>query len=123
MVHPSGPTTPPSTPPAGDGPRRATPLALAWVSVALVPVFFLIAFAAAQGIYAWTGYDPSAGATPPLWADLAAGLPALLILLLPCAAAVAYGLRASREGARSGLVPAALGALVAVGGVLLVVLQ
>jgi hypothetical protein len=86
-------------------------------------VFFFVAFAAAQGIYALTGYDPSAGATPPLWADLVAGIPALLIRFLPCAGAVVYGLRAWREGARAGLVPVVLGALVAVGGVLLVVLQ
>lgn len=123
MVNASGPTTPSSSRSTGEGPRSSTPLARAWVSVALVPVFFLVAFAAAQGIYALTGYDPSAGATPPLWADVAAGLPALLILLLPCAAAVAYGLRAYREGARSGLVPVVLAALVAAGGVLLVVLQ
>lgn len=123
MVNTSGPTTPSSTPAADGGPRDRTPLTRAWISVALVPVFFFVAFAAAQGIYALTGYDPSAGATPPLWADLAAGLPALLILFLPCAGAVVYGRRASREGARAGLVPALLGALVAVAGVLLVVLQ
>jgi len=123
MVNPSDPTTPSSSTPAGEGPGSSTPLTRAWISVALIPVFFFVAFAAAQGIYALTGYDPSAGATPPLWADLAAGLPALLILLLPCAAAVTFGLRASREGARSGLVPAVIAALVAVGGVLLVVLQ
>lgn len=123
MVDTSGPTTPSSTPSAGPGPRDRTPLTRAWISVALVPVFFFVAFAAAQGIYALTGYDPSAGATPPLWADLVAGIPALLILFLPCAGAVVYGLRARREGARAGLVPVVLGVLVAVGGVLLVVLQ
>ncbi len=119
----TGPTSPSNNASAGEGPRDRTPLARAWISIALVPVFFFIAFAAAQGIYALTGYDPSAGATPPLWADVVAGVPALLILCLPCAGAVVYGLRASREGARAGLVPAVLGALVAVGGVLLVVLQ
>jgi hypothetical protein len=123
MVNTSGPTSPSSSNSTGGGPRDQTPLARAWISIALVPVFFFVAFAAAQGIYALTGYDPSAGATPPLWADLAAGIPALLILFLPCAGAVVYGLRASREGARAGLVPVVLGALVAVGGVLLVVLQ
>ena len=83
MVDTSGPTTPSSTPSAGPGPRDRAPLTRAWISVALVPVFFFVAFAAAQGIYALTGYDPSAGATPPLWADLVAGIPALLILFLP----------------------------------------
>jgi hypothetical protein len=97
-------------------------LARAWISIALVPVFFMVSFAAAQGIYAWTGYDPSAGAIPPLWADLAAGLPALAILLVPCVAGVFYGVRAIRAGVRAGLVPAVLAALLGVGAGLLVVL-
>ncbi|GAA2747207.1 hypothetical protein GCM10009868_35740 [Terrabacter aerolatus] len=123
MVDTSGPATPPGVPSAGEAPREPRPLTRAWISVALVPVFFLVAFAAAQGIYALTGYDPSAGATPPLWADLVAGVPALLILFLPCAGAVVYGRRAVREGARSGFVPMVLGAIVAVGGIVLVALQ
>lgn len=122
MVSPSGPS-PSSSPSSGGGPRDQAPLTRAWISVALVPVFFFVAFAAAQGIYAMTGYDPSAGATPPLWADLVAGIPALLILFLPCAGAVVYGLRAWREGARAGFVPVVLGGLVAVAGILLVILQ
>jgi hypothetical protein len=103
-------------------PRTDNPLARAWISIALVPAFFLAAFAAAQGIYALTGHDPSAGATPPLWADLAAGLPSLVILLVPCIAGVVYGRRASRAGVRAGLVPAVIAALLGVGAVLLVLL-
>ncbi len=104
------------------GPRTRSPLARAWISIALVPAFFVVAFAAAQVIYAQTGYDPSAGANPPLWADLAAGLPALAILLVPCVAGVFYGVRAIRAGVRAGLVPAVLAALLGVGAGLLVVL-
>ena len=107
----------------GQGARTQTPLARAWISIALVPVFFLAALAASQGIYGLTGYDPSAGATPPLWADLAAGLPSLAILLIPCTAGVIYGRRAARAGVRAGLVPAAIAALLGVGAVLLVVLN
>lgn len=107
----------------GQGSPSQTPLAGAWISIALVPVFFIAAFAASQGIYAMTGYDPSAGATPPLWADLAAGLPGLGILLIPCVAGVVYGRRSARVGVRAGLVPAAIAALLGVGAVLLVVLN
>lgn len=107
----------------GQGPRTQTSLARAWISVALVPVFFFAAFAASEGIYALTGHDPSAGATPPLWADVAAGLPGLAILLIPCTAGVVYGRRAARAGVRAGLVPAAIAALLGVGAVLLVVLN
>lgn len=119
-----GSPAPPPTPPATPAPSPApTPLARAWISVAVIPVFFFAAFAVAQGIYALTGHDPSTGATPPLWADLAAGIPALAVVLIPCVAAVVYGLRAARAHVRAGLVPAVVAALAAVGAVLLVVLQ
>jgi hypothetical protein len=106
----------------GRGLRTLSPLVQAWIWVVLVPVFFLAAFAAAQGIYALTGYDPSAGATAPRWADLAAALPFLAILLIPCIAGVVYGRRAARAGVRAGLAPAAVAALLGVGALLLVVL-
>jgi hypothetical protein len=104
---------------ATQGPRSQTPLTRAWISLALIPVFFFVSFAAAQGIYALTGYDPSTGVTPPLWADLVAGLPALAILLIPCGASVVYGLRAARAGVRAGIVPAVLGVLLGIGAALL----
>ena len=107
----------------GQGRRTQSPMTRAWISIALVPVFFIAAFAASQGIYALTGYDPSAGTTPPLWADLGAGLPGLAILLIPCIAGVVYGRRAARAGVRAGLVPAAIAALLGIGAVLLVVLN
>ena len=106
----------------GQGVGRQSQLARAWIWIGLVPVFFFAAFAAAQGIYALTGYDPSAGATPPLWADLAAGLPFLAIVLIPCVRAFVYGRRAARAGVRAGLAPAAVAVLLGVGAVLLVIL-
>ena len=60
------------------------------------------AFAAAQGVYAVTGHDPSTGASPPLWADLAAGIPSLAILLTPCVAGVVHGRRAMRPASAPG---------------------
>lgn len=107
----------------GQGSRTQTPLARAWISIALVPVFYIAAFLAAGGIYVLTGYDPSAGAVPPPWAHLAAAVPSLAILLIPCIAGVVYGRRAARAGVRAGLVPAAIAALLGVGAVLLVVLN
>jgi hypothetical protein len=118
--HPLPPGT--GTPDTEDARARAS-LIRAWVSVALVPVFFLVAFAAAAGVYALTGYDPSAGATPPFWADLAAGLVSLAILLSVCAVGVVHGLRAARGGRSAGLVPAVIAALLGLGSVLLVVLN
>ncbi|WP_345205123.1 hypothetical protein [Fodinibacter luteus] len=81
-------------------------------------MFFVVSFVAQTVIYALTGYDPSSG-TVPLWANLAAGLPGLAIVLVPCVAGVVYGWRAVRAGVRAGLVPAVLAALLGVGAVVL----
>ena len=106
----------------GPGPSSQTALSRAWISIALVPVFLFAAFAASEGIYTLTGYDPSTG-TVPLWADLAAGLPSLALLLIPCIAGVVYGRRAARSGVRAGLVAAVIAGLLGLGSVLLVVLN
>lgn len=103
-------------------PPGRSPLYRAWISIALVPVFFLGAFAVAYGIYAVTGHDPSTGATPPRWVDVAAGLGALAVLLVPCVAGVLFGRQAARAGAPAGRVPEVLAALLALGSVALVVL-
>lgn len=121
--HPLPRSTPGTGAPDTEESRARTSLVRAWVSVALVPIFFLVAFAAAAGVYALTGYDPSAGATPPFWADLAAGLVSLAILLGICAVGVLHGLRAARHGRRAGLVPAGIAALLGIGSVALVVLN
>jgi hypothetical protein len=121
MATTTGSTSSTDNVPSGHGPRRATPLGRAWISIALVPVFFFLSFLVQTGIYALTGHDPSTGDVPPLWANLAAGLPGLAILLVPCVAGVVYGWRAVRSGVRAGMVPAVLAALVGVGAVVLTV--
>ena len=105
----------------GQDSRARTPLARAWTSIALIPVFFYLSFAVQTGIYVLTGHDPSTGDVPPLWANLAAGLPGLAILLVPCIAGVVHGRRAAGAGVRAGLVPAVLAALLAIGAVVLTV--
>lgn len=121
MATTTGSTSSTDNAPSGQGPGRATPLGRAWISIALVPVFFVLSFLVQTGIYALTGHDPSTGDVPPLWANLAAGLPGLAILLVPCVAGVVYGWRAVRSGVRAGMVPAVLAALVGVGAVVLTV--
>ena len=86
--------------------------------MALIPVFFFVSFGVQEVIYALTGYDSSPG-TAPLWVNLAAGLPGLAILLIPCIACVVYGRRATRTCVRAGLVPEVLAALVGVAAVVL----
>ncbi|GAA4405526.1 hypothetical protein GCM10023168_19310 [Fodinibacter luteus] len=118
MVTTSDSTSSTHPAPVSPQPRKRTPLARAWTSVASIPLFFVVSFVAQTVIYALTGYDPSSG-TVPLWANLAAGLPGLAIVLVPCVAGVVYGWRAVRAGVRAGLVPAVLAALLGVGAVVL----
>ena len=83
-------------PPTTDPSRSTGWLSRAWFAVVLIPIFF-IAFAAAEGVYSLTGYDPSTR-TAPHWADIAALVLAGLIFALPCAAALIYGRRAIGSG-------------------------
>ena len=121
MATTTGSTSSTDSAPTGQGPRSGTPLGRAWISIALVPVFFFLSFLVQTGIYVLSGHDPSTGDVPPLWANLAAGLPGLAILLVPCIAGVVYGWRAFRAGVRAGLVPAVLAALLGVAAVVLTV--
>jgi hypothetical protein len=88
---------------------RRTDLSRAWIAVALIPVAFMLAFAVGEGLYALLGYQPE-DATEPLWVALVAGVPAIALFLVPCAAAVWYGNRARAEGHRAALVPLVIGA-------------
>lgn len=85
-------------------------LTRAWIAVALIPVFFLCAFAITYGLYTVLGYLPENNDAP-LWADLVAAIPGIVVFVTPGAAAVVYGARASRAGARWGLIPLILGAV------------
>jgi hypothetical protein len=91
--------------------RDGRSVARAWVSLAVVPPFFILAMAAGQGIYALLGYKPE-NADAPFWVSLLAGGPALLLLLAPCVTAVFYGWRANRMGDRRALAPLVIAALI-----------
>lgn len=94
----------------------------AWVGVALVPVFFFIAFAVGEGIYALMGYKPE-DADAPVWAVVVASAVSVLVVLAPCVAAVYFGRRAVRAGDGRGAYPAVIGAVAAVGWVALTVVS
>ena len=99
------------TAPMGDPGRRA--LLWAWVCVALVPPAFLLAFAVGEGLSSLLGY-PVGGATPPVWVMWVASVPAILVFLVPCVGAVAYGQMARQAGARAGLWPLVIGAVIGI---------
>lgn len=71
---------------------------------------FVLAFVVGEGLYALLGSEPD-DATEPLWVALVAGVPAIALFLVPCAAAVWFGNRARAEGHRAGLLPLVVGAV------------
>ena len=90
--------------------RRSMNLTRAWIAVATIPVAFIVAFAVGEGLYALLGYKPE-DATEPSWVALVAGVPAIVLFLVPCVAAVRYGNRARVEGHRAAVVPLVIGAV------------
>lgn len=89
-------------------------LGRAWAAVATTPLFFAIAFAVGEGMYALLGYKPE-NADAPVWAVVVALVPVLVVALLPCAAAVFSGRRAIAGGDRRARLPLGLGVLIGVG--------
>ncbi|KQX66292.1 hypothetical protein [Angustibacter sp. Root456] len=97
-------------------------LVRAWLGVALAPVFFMLAFAVGEGAYAVLGYAPE-NADAPTWVVVVTSLLVLLVLGIPCAASVIYGLRCVRAGDRRGLAPLVIASLVWAGAVVLTVVS
>jgi hypothetical protein len=91
----------------------------AWIAVALIPVFFILSFILAQGLYSLMGYKPEN--TVPFWVDLVASAATVVVFLVPCAAAVIYGARTRSAGDRRGLAPLLIGSLAGLGVLILTV--
>ena len=77
----------------------------AWLSLALYPVAFVIAFVVGEGLATLFGYEVGDGEMAPLWIVLAAGIPALLVMAIPPALAVHFGRRAVAGGREAAKVP------------------
>jgi hypothetical protein len=86
---------------------------IAWAAVVALPLAFVLASVVGEALISLLGYDPAETAVP-VWAVLAAGVPALLILIAPGVVAVSYGLRAYRAGRRAARWPAWIGGALAV---------
>jgi hypothetical protein len=94
----------------------------AWASVALVPMFFFIAFAVGESIYALLGYMPE-NADAPVWVVVVASALVVAVVLIPSVAAVYFGRRAIKTGDRRGMYPAVIGAVAGVGWVVLTIVS
>ncbi len=90
--------------------RSSSPIARAWISVALIPAFLLVSVVLTLYLYEWFGYEPENADAPP-WVEIVTTAVAIIVFLVPCVAAVLYGRQASRGGDRRGLIPVGLGVL------------
>jgi hypothetical protein len=102
----------------GPGPVDVTPdvardLRHAWLSLLLYPLSFVAAFAIGEGLAALMGYPSGGSESPPWFVPLLAGVPALLVFVLPGLLSLKFGRRAARAGAESAMLPAVIGLLVA----------
>jgi hypothetical protein len=97
-------------------------LGRAWIAVALVPVFFFIAFAVGEGMYALMGYKPE-NADAPVLVVLVALIPVVAVVLIPCVAAVLFGRRANKGGDSRGILPLVIGAIAGVGVLVLTIVS
>lgn len=98
----NAPAEPRSAP--GHGPGRQW-LIGAWVSVALIPVGFLLAILVGESLASALGGDEG----PTLPVMLGAALPAIAVMLLAPIAAIVCGVRARRLGHPLAIIPIILG--------------
>ncbi|MGD9935774.1 MAG: hypothetical protein AB7T37_18915 [Dehalococcoidia bacterium] len=86
----------------------------AWIAVALIPVAFVVAMVAGEGLIDALGYPSGGDKDPPLWAKLVVGGPFTLLMIAPALAAFVCGRRARASGAgRPAFVAMLIGAIVA----------
>lgn len=90
-------------------------LRLAWLSLLLYPLSFVAAFMVGEGLAALMGYPSGGSESPPWFVPMLAGVPALLVFVLPGLLSLKFGRRAARAGAESAMLPAIVGMLVALG--------
>ena len=95
----------------------------AWWSLALFPVAFVAAFGVGEGLASLLGHPTGSSDDAPVWLMLAAGVPALLVFVLPAVLAVVFGRRADGEGDPRGRVPMWIGVGIGAAFVLLNVVQ
>lgn len=91
----------------------------AWLSLLLLPVAFVAAFAVGEGLVVLLGQEPHGEAVPPPWVVLGAFTPAMLVFAVPAALAWRFGHRAVEGGDPRGRWPIVVGVAVTAGFLLL----
>lgn len=95
----------------GTGQGRHT-LRAAWIWVASLPVAFVLAMVTGEGLISALGYESGGDTAVPLGPALVAGVPAMLLVVVPALLAYRAGMKARREGDERGTVPATIGGVV-----------
>ncbi|HVB43049.1 MAG TPA: hypothetical protein VNF47_10145 [Streptosporangiaceae bacterium] len=111
---------PVATPPERS--RAPGALTRAWIAIVLIPVFFVIAIGVGEGVISLLGYTAGTGNNP-IWVSLVSDLAAIVVVLLPCVAAVFFGRRAYKAGDRRGLFPLVLGTVAGLGWLILTIVS
>ena len=93
-------------------PEAARDRRRAWTALLLYPVALVLAFVVGEGLASLLGYEP--GETLRWYVPVLAGIPAVLLFVVPGLLALRYGRRAMRAGDPGGLAPVVVGAVVAV---------
>ena len=94
-------------------PEAARDRRRAWLSLLLYPVAFVLAFLVGEGLATALGQEPGEEVT--WYVPVLAGIPAVLVFVVPGLLALHFGRRAIRAGDPGGLAPFVVGAVVAVG--------
>jgi Na+/melibiose symporter-like transporter len=82
--------------------RARRMLRAAWWSFALLPFSFLGAAVLGGVILAAMGHDPDSQTDPSFWQMAVAGIPAVVVMILPCILVVWFGRRALAAGLEGG---------------------
>jgi len=102
-------------------PPTSRDLTRAWISVVLIPVFFVLAIAFGEGTSSLLGYNN--GGSYPTWVGLVSDAVATVVCLAPCVAAVLFGRKARELSVRAAIVPIVIGYVVGAGWLLMTIVS
>lgn len=93
-------------------PTGARHVRRAWLSLALLPVGLVGAFAVGEGLVTLLGAEPHGDEVPPLWVALVAFTPAFAVFAVPAVLAWHQARLGAAAGDRRGVVPAVVATVV-----------
>lgn len=115
----TAPGAPTALAPSNPDQRGRRMLRAAWWSFGLLPISFLGATLLGGILLAASGHDPDSETDPSWWQIAVAGIPALVVMILPCVLVVWFGRRALGAGHQGGREATTAGVVVGAALVLL----